>query len=445
MTAVGPDSFVGTIARLVSDAEASRMPLRRTADRIAAWFAPAVLGLAVVASIGWAAFGRAPLGVSVLVFVTVAITACPCAFGIATPAAIAVGAGRAAEAGVLFRGEETIDRLARVDWVIADKTGTLTQGRPSVARVLVRPGTQVDQVVALAAALSRGSDHPLSLATVAFGPSSQARPPVVRELHAIPGTGIAADWAGRPVYFGRLRDGDGTSDRWVNEALQVADERGESISFVELDGLVIGALTFSDRVAPGVREAISDLKAMRIQVEIASGDRPGAAKSVAEATGIELVLAGLDPAAKQALVARRRAEGHIVAFVGDGVNDAPALTAADVGIAIGAGTDVAREAGGVLLLRTDFSGVPTALRVARATIRKVRQNLAWALGYNAVLLPIAAGALVPFFGFGVYSVLPLLGAVAMAFSSTSVVTNSLSLRRIFIGPALGTITPGSTL
>ncbi|MCI4355657.1 MAG: heavy metal translocating P-type ATPase [Thermoplasmata archaeon] len=445
VTAVGPDAFVGTVARLVSDAEASRMPLRRTADRIAAWFAPAVLGLAVVAAVGWGVFGRAPLGISVLVFVTVAITACPCAFGIATPAAIAVGAGRAAEAGVLFRGEETIDRLAHVDWLITDKTGTLTQGRPSVARVLARPGTSSDQVLAIATSVSRGSDHPLSLATVTYATSSPAAPLVVRELRVIPGAGVAADWGARPVFFGRLRGREGEPDRWASDALQEADRRGESVSFVELDGAPVGALTYSDRIAPGVREAAARLQAMGLTLELATGDRPGAARSAAEAAGIDLVRAGIDPEGKQKLVAQRRSEGHVVAFVGDGVNDAPALAAADVGIAIGAGTDVAREAGGVLLLRTDFSGVPAAVTVARATVRKVRQNLAWALGYNAVLLPIAAGALVPVLGFGVYSVLPLLGAVAMAFSSTSVVTNSLSLGRLSLGPTRGALTPGSTL
>jgi Cu+-exporting ATPase len=441
VTGVGADSFLGTVGRLVTEAEASRMPLRRLAERVAAWFAPLVLGIALAAALGWALLAHAPLPVDVLVFVTVAITACPCAFGIATPAAIAVGAGRAAESGILFRGEETFGALARVDWVIADKTGTVTHGHPRVAEIRAAPGATPDHVRAVASALSAGSDHPFARALRVRG-SPSGIVPAAREIRSLPGVGVEGRVDGVSAYFGQASV-EGRADPWVAEVLAGADRVGASVSFLREAGSWTGAVLFTDPVAPGVAEVVRALRERGVQVELASGDRPAAAHAVAAAAGIAIAQGGLRPSDKQALVAARRREGHFVAFVGDGVNDAPALTAADVGIAIGTGTEVAREAGGVLLVSDGFSGVLGAIEVARATVRKVRQNLTWAVGYNAVLLPIAAGALVPLLGFGIYTVLPMVGAVAMALSSTSVVANSLSLGRLRLPGSPRGLRPGS--
>jgi P-type E1-E2 ATPase len=250
--------------------------------------------------------------------------------------------------------------------------------------------------------------------------------------------------AGAECSFGRWPSGDPSTEPWAAPLLDSADQLGESVSFVRRGEELLGAITFSDSVAPGVPAAVRALLDRGIVVELVTGDRPGAARAAATAAGIPTVHAGESPSAKRELVRRRRSEGRVVGFVGDGVNDAAALLAADVGIAIGTGTEVAREAGGVLLLRGEFAGVPAAVEIARATVRKVRQNLTWAVGYNLVLLPIAAGALVPAFGFGVYSVLPIVGALAMALSSTSVVTNSLSLRTTRLGVPLPALTLGST-
>jgi len=444
VTAVGESSFLGEVGRLVTEAEANRMPLRRLADRIAAGFAPTVLALALTAAVAWALLGHAPLPVAILIFVTVAITACPCAFGIATPAAISVGAGRAAESGILFRGEETIGALARVDVLLVDKTGTVTAGRPAVRRVVRAPGSASDEVVATAAALSRNVDHPFARATLGYAEEHRIPVPAAEEMAMTPGVGTAGRVSGTASEFGRLGNVDPPEEPWASELLDESDDLGESVSFVRREGRLVGAITFVDPLAPGVPEAVAALLRRGIAVELVTGDRPGAARAAATAAGIPTVHAGQSPADKRELVARRHTEGRVVGFVGDGVNDAAALLAADVGIAVGTGTEVARAAGGVLLLRGEFAGVPAAVEIARATVRKVRQNLAWAIGYNLVLLPIAAGALVPSFGFGVYSILPVVGALAMALSSTSVVANSLSLRTARLGVPMPPLRLGST-
>jgi Cu+-exporting ATPase len=441
VTGTGASSFLGEVGRLVTEAESNRMPLRRLADRVASVFAPAVLLLALVAALAWGTIGHAPPGICVLVFVTVAITACPCAFGIATPAAVAVGAGRAAEAGILFRGEETIERLARADRLLADKTGTVTLGRPRVARIVPAAGGSEVEVLRVAAALARGSDHPFARAVVAEAARRGVAPAAATELRSVPGVGIDGIVDGKTATLSRPTPVP-PPPSVLSDAVRAADAEALGLSAVRWGTEWFGVVTFADEIAPGAAAAVRELETLGVTIELVTGDRPAASQRVADALAIPTVHAGLSPGDKAALVRARRSEGHVVAFVGDGVNDAAALTEADVGIAIGTGTNVAREAGGVLLLRSDFSGVPSAIRIARATVRKVRQNLVWAFGYNAVLLPVAAGALVPWFGLGMYGVLPVVGAIAMAFSSTSVVANSLSLRRLRVGPALGGLTPG---
>ncbi len=432
--AVGTDTFAAQVGRLLSDAEMSRVPLQRTADRIAAVFVPCVLVLGVAAGLGWAVLGRAGPTVGLLVFVSVVIIACPCAFGLATPAAIVVGSGRAAEEGVLFRGEDALERAARVDLVLTDKTGTLTEGKPTLVEVRPLGGRADADALALAAAVESGSEHPLARAVEDAARARSLPIPAAVGVRSEPGVGVRGEVAGSLVEVRRLdasAQGEGSGP--VGEAASALASEGRSVAIVLKDGDPQGVLAFSDTLRPGAREAVAALGQDGIRTVIATGDGPAAAAAIAREAAITEAHALLTPAGKLALLRSLQTAGHRVAFVGDGINDAPALAAADLGIAIGSGTDVAKEAGQVVLVRSDFGGVALALRLARRTVAKVRSNFAWAIGYNAVLLPIAAGALVPALGFGVYAVLPIAGAVAMALSSTLVVANSLSLRWVTIG------------
>ncbi len=437
---VGPDTVLAEIGRLVREAETSRIGLQKLADRIAAGFVPIVLVLGAAAGLGWwAATGVSNITLGVLVFVSVVITACPCAFGLATPAALLVGTGRAAEEGILFKGRDALEQASRVDLVLADKTGTLTRGEPRLAELATIPEISADELLGLAAALEVGSEHPLARALVEAARERGVRPPVASGLRAVAGQGLLGSVAGRTI---AVRRGEReTLGREPSPGLREAGDRfakqGFSWSIVEADSRPLGLLAFTDTVAPGVPDAVEVLRQEGIPVAMVTGDQAAAAESVARTAGISIVHSGASPARKLELLRAYQSQGRTVAFVGDGINDAPALAAADVGIAIGAGTDVAREAGGIVLMRSDFRSVALALRLARKTVGRVRQNLVWALGYNAVLLPIAAGAVVPLFGVGVYGILPILGAVAMGLSSTSVVLNSFSLRWVSLRAARG--------
>ncbi|HZY92311.1 MAG TPA: heavy metal translocating P-type ATPase [Thermoplasmata archaeon] len=433
---VGEDTLLASIGRLVVEAESSQVPLQRTANRIAERFVPAVLGFAVAAALGWFVSG-AGLTVALLVFVSVAITACPCAFGIATPAALMVGTGRAAEEGVLFRGRDAIERTARIDTVLTDKTGTLTRGRPTLTDLVVTEGTTEEEALGLALGLEQDSSHPFAAAVRGLGALRRVEPISVTSVRTESGAGLRGLRGGTPVSLerGSVDALPPTTSERVASAARRADSEGKSWSLLFEDGRVLGLLAFSDPAAPGVKAAVTELESEGIRVIMATGDHAAAAGTIAREVGIREVHADLTPGAKLGLLRSLQAEGRRVAVVGDGINDAPALLAADAGIAIGAGTDVAKESGQVILVRSDFSAVPVALRAGRRTLRKVRQNLFWALGYNAVLLPVAAGAVVPLFGLSVFSVLPIVGALAMGLSSTSVLLNSLSLRREIRPPA----------
>lgn len=430
-TKVGEDTLLAQIGQLVAEAETSRVPLQKLADRVAATFVPIVLVLGIVAATGWALAGVG-LTIALLVLVSVVITACPCAFGIATPAAIVVGTGRAAEEGILFKGSDSLERASRADVVLTDKTGTLTRGQPSLTDLLPMPGVSQGSLLGIAAGLEQGSEHPLAKAVSDAAAQRGAVIPWMHSLTAEPGRGIRGEMGGSGVSI--LRGSAAREDRMelgplVPESRRLEAE-GKTWSIVLQAERPLGILGFSDEVAPGVREAISALSRDGITAVMVTGDHEAAARHVAEQVGISEVHAGVSPDRKLALIKEYQARGKHVAYVGDGINDAPALAAADLGIAIGAGTDVAKETGGVILVRSDFRGVALALRTGRRTVGKVKSNLAWALGYNAVLLPIAAGALVPVFGVGIYNVLPITGALAMGLSSTSVVLNSLSLRLV---------------
>lgn len=434
-TNVGEDTMLAQVGRLVTEAETSQVPLQRLADRVAATFVPVVFVLAGLAAVVWFVLGGG-FTIALLVFVSVAITACPCAFGIATPAAIVVGTGRAAEEGVLFKGKESLERANQVDVVLTDKTGTLTRGRPSLSDVIPVSGVTEDEVLGVSAALETGSEHPLARAVVDAAARHRLAIAKVQEVRAEPGRGIRGTVEGRSVSI--LNDPAARQEGVVPASLSVDAARlsaeGKAWSVVLQDGRAVGLLGFTDEVGPEVRTAVSTLAEDGIAVVMVTGDHRAAAEAVARAVGIVEVHAGMTPERKLDLIRVFQQRGKKVAYVGDGINDAPALAAADLGIAIGSGTEVAREAGGVILIRSDFRDVAVALRVARRTVRKVRSNLGWAVGYNAVLLPVAMGVLVPVFGLGIYAVLPITGALAMGISSTTVVLNSLSLRWIRVGP-----------
>ena len=428
-TNVGSDTVLAQIGELVTEAETSRVPLQQLADRIAAAFVPVVFVLAAIAATGWFVVG-AGFTVALLVFVSVAITACPCAFGIATPAAIVVGTGRAAEEGVLFKGRDSLERASEVNVVLTDKTGTLTRGRPTLTDIVSPPAVPPEKTLSMAAAVESGSEHPLARAVLEAARSRNLSVPKSESSEVEPGKGARAVVGGETVEVLNRRAliEAGVELGPLQEAAERLTHEGKAWSAVVVAGHPIGLLGFSDEVAPGVPAAVLDLEHDGIEVVMVTGDHAAAAEMVARAVGIREVHAGLGPREKLELIREFQKGGKKVAYVGDGINDAPALAAADLGIAIGAGTEVAREAGGVILIRSEFRGVAQALRIGRRTVRKVRGNLTWAIGYNSVLLPVAMGAMVPVFGLGVYNVLPITGALAMGISSTTVVANSLSLR-----------------
>lgn len=428
-TNVGSDTMVAQIGQLVTEAETGRVPLQQLADRIASAFVPIVFALALVASVVWLALG-AGFTVALLVFVSVAVTACPCAFGIATPAAIVVGTDRAAQDGILFKGRDSLEQASVVNTVLTDKTGTLTLGRPSLTNWTPMPGVADLELLQVAVSLEGRSEHPYAKAVSEAAHKAGVTASAAVDVKSDPGRGIRGNVGGADcaVLSPSAAREEGADLEPLRPRVGRLARDGVGWSVVVRGGQVLGLLEFSDEVAPHVPEAVRALQADGIEVVMVTGDSAAASGRVARAVGISEVHSEMGPRAKLDLIRRFEEQGRKVAFVGDGVNDAPALAAANLGIAIGAGTEVAREAGGVILIRPGFEGVPEALRVGRATVRKVRGNLAWALGYNALLLPVAMGALVPLFGVGVYSVLPITGALAMGLSSTFVVLNSLSLR-----------------
>jgi Cu+-exporting ATPase len=401
-----------------------------------------VLAAAALTFVAWYAFGPEPrLTLALTAFIAVLIIACPCAMGLATPAAIMVGTGRGAEAGILIRGGEALEAAHRVDTVVFDKTGTLTEGAPTVAAIEAAPGFDVRTVLDLAGSLEAGSEHPLGEAIAARARADGLGTLRVDGFQAIAGRGVEGtvelDGVGRRVVAGTpsLLEERGVDAQWMRDSGGTA-AAGATVAGVAIDGVPAGLIALADRVKPEAAAAVADLRRAGVEVWLLSGDARATALAVAAEVGIaeENVLAEVLPADKAAAVARLRDGGRVVAMVGDGINDAPALAGADVGIAIGTGADVAIEASDVTLVGGDPSGVASAIRLSRATMRVVRENLAWAFGYNVLLIPVAMGALFPFFGLLMN---PALAAGAMALSSVSVVLNSLRLRRVRLGLAAG--------
>ncbi|HVV93847.1 MAG TPA: heavy metal translocating P-type ATPase [Hyphomicrobiales bacterium] len=426
---VGRDTMLARIVDLVAAAQRSRAPVQRLADQVAGWFVPAVVAVAVLAFAAWAAFGPEPrFAFALVAAVSVLIIACPCALGLATPMSIMVGIGRAARAGILVRDAEVLERLERADTLAIDKTGTLTEGRPRLVAVRRLGVIGEDDLLRLAAAAERGSEHPLALAVTAAASERGLGAPAVRDFDSLAGQGITAAVDGRRVALGNAAlmaalgiDGAAAG---TDEAARLASD-GATVVFVAVDGAVAGLLAIADPVRGSAAAAVRALAADGMRVVMLTGDSEAAANAVARRLGIAEVEAGLKPADKAAAVARLRAAGRRVAMAGDGINDAPALAAADVGIAMGGGADIALESAGVTLLHGDLAGILRARRLSRAAMRNIRQNLTFAFVYNALGVPIAAGVLYPAFGL---LLSPVIAAAAMALSSVSVVANALRLQ-----------------
>jgi P-type Cu+ transporter len=428
---VGQDTALHQIVKLVEEAQVGRAPIQRLADRVAAYFVPVVIAAAAVAGLSWFYLGHIGLDFSVLAFVSVVVIACPCALGVATPAALLVGTSKGAQYGVLFKGGEYLERAGRVDTVVFDKTGTLTAGRPSVTDVVQCGELSPDEVIRLAASVEQGSGHPLGEAIVKEARRRSIPISAPRDLREAPGKGVRAFVDGREVLVGtrRLAAEGGVDLAGVEAGLADLEQEGKTAVVVAVDGKAAGVVALADVPKPSAKAAVDGLKGMGIQVVMMTGDNPRTAQAVARELGIERFVAEVLPQQKGEAVASLREEGRVVAMVGDGINDAPALAAADVGIAIGSGTDIAKETGGIVLIEDDLGNVPNSIRLSRKTLSKIKQNLFWAFAYNVVLIPVAAGALVPFFGAQVYDFLPFLAAGAMAISSATVIANSLLLAR----------------
>ncbi|WP_433606265.1 heavy metal translocating P-type ATPase [Dactylosporangium sp. CA-139114] len=425
-TAVGRDTTLAQIVRLVEDAQAGKAPMQRLVDRVSGWFVPAVIALAVLTFAVWAVAGSLTAGLGAAV--AVLIVACPCALGLATPTAIMVGTGKAAELGILIGGGEALERARRVTTVVLDKTGTLTLGRPAVTTVVARPGTDPGDLLACAAAAEAGSEHPVGEAIVAHARDRGLALPLLDAFEAVPGHGIRARAGGRDVVIGNAAhlDRHGVStDPLAAAAAEVAGAGGTAV-YAALDGELAGLIGVADTVRPEAAAAVAQLRDLGLDVWMLTGDERRTAEVVAGRVGIERVVAGVRPDGKAAHVEALQRDGAVVAMVGDGINDAPALARADLGVAIGTGTDVAIAASDITLVGGDLRGIVTAIALSRRTVATIKQGLGWAFAYNVLLIPVAAGVLYPLNG----TLLdPSLAAAAMAMSSVSVVTNALRLRR----------------
>ena len=428
-TALGGDSVLARIVRLLRDAQASRAPLQRLADRISAVFVPVVISLSIATFVAWYLLATdAPLVRGFAAAVSVLIIACPCAMGLAVPTAVMVATGRGAERGVLIKGGEALERLSRLDTVVLDKTGTVTEGKPAVTEIVPASGWTESDLLALAAGLEASSEHPLAAAITGAARGRGLAGARAEGFRAVPGKGAMGVVGGRAVAVGNaaMMAEMGIDPAPLSAVSDELSEKGRTTVFVTVDGALAGLLAVADPIRPSSAAAIADLLASGRQVVLLTGDQRRTALAVAREVGIEQVVAEVLPEQKLAEVRRLQEEGRRVAMVGDGINDAPALAQADVGIAMGSGADVAAEAGDLVLMRSDLGAVTDAIRIAGRAVRIMRQNLFWAFVYNVVMIPVAAGVLFPAFG---VLLSPILASAAMALSSVSVVTNSLRLAR----------------
>jgi len=434
-TKVGQDTVLSQIITLVENARMGKAPMQRMVDQVAKYFVPAVIAIAVGAGLGWYFAGGAGLTYSLLAFVSVIIIACPCALGIATPAALMMGAGKGAENGILFKGGEYLEIASKVNTVVFDKTGTLTEGKPSVTDIIdISRGIGENELLRLAAIAESGSEHPLGQAIVRKARESGLPVSNPESFEAVSGHGLRATYAGHTILIGNRKlmheNGIEVGTR-IDSILSRLEQEGKTATLVSIDSGLSGIIAMADTVKKSAREAVDSLKNKRgIEVIMLTGDNERTAKAIASKLGIDRVIAQVLPQQKEEVIANLRSEDdRIVAMVGDGINDAPALARADLGIAIGSGTDVAKETGGIILIKGDVRDVATALELGKKTVSKIKQNLFWAFAYNTGLIPIAGGALVPFLGLSVFGWLPILAGAAMALSSVTVVGNSILLGR----------------
>ena len=427
---VGADTLLAQIVHMVAEAQRSRAPIQKLADVVSGYFVPAVVGVAVVAFIAWWVWGPEPrLAHAVVNAVAVLIIACPCALGLATPISIMVGTGRGAMAGVLIKNAEALEIMEKVDTLVVDKTGTLTEGKPKLVAVQAEAGFTEDEILRIAASLERASEHPLAEAIVRGAEEKGIDLVKADDFQSVTGKGVTGQVDGHAVAAGngKLLESLGIS---VGDLSQQADKQraeGQTVMLIAIDGKAAGLIGVADPIKDSTAEAIRDLHAEGIRIVMITGDSHTTAKAVAGKLGIDQVHAEVLPEQKAELIKQLQAEGRIVAMAGDGINDAPALAQAQVGIAMGTGTDVAIESAGVTLVKGDLRGIVRARRLSRATMRNIRQNLFFAFIYNTAGVPIAAGVLYPFFGI---LLSPMIAAAAMSFSSVSVIGNSLRLRRV---------------
>jgi Cu+-exporting ATPase len=430
---VGAETMLARIVAMVGEAQRSRAPIQRLADVVAGWFVPAVVAVALTAFLGWAFWGPPPaLAYALIAAVSVLIIACPCALGLATPVSIMVGVGKGAGSGVLIRSAEALERLGKVDTLVLDKTGTLTEGHPEVVAVIPAADWLENDLLALAASVERASEHPLAAAVVAAAHRRGLVLAEPRNFGSVTGKGVSAEVNGRPVALGNLSlMGDfGVSPGNLETEARKLQSEGTTALFLAVAGQAAGIIAIADPVKRTTPDALRSLIALGLRVVMLTGDNRATAEAVGRLLGIDNVVAEILPDEKHALVQRMKSEGHVVAMAGDGVNDAPALAAADVGIAMGNGTEVAISSAGITLVKGDLTGIVQAIALSRATMRNIRQNLFFAFIYNAIGVPLAAGVLYPVLGL---LLSPMVAALAMSLSSVSVIGNALRLRRLRLG------------
>jgi len=428
---VGNDTLLARIVSLVAEAQRSRAPIQGLADKVAKIFVPSVVGSAVLTFALWMIFGPEPrLAYAIVNAVAVLIIACPCALGLATPMSIMVGVGRGAQEGILVKNAEALQHLEKVTTLVVDKTGTLTEGKPRLSETVAAAGFDPTELLRLAASLEQGSEHPLAAAIVAEAEARSLKLEPAADFRSVTGGGVFGRVAGNAVLVGKpnfLR-AEGVIELDALEAkAKTRQESGQTVVFVAVDKKAVGLLAVADPVKVTTPDAIRELHALGLQIVMVTGDNQRTADAVAKTLEIDAVEAEVEPQAKSDQIEKLQNEGKFVAMAGDGINDAPALAAADVGIAMGTGTDVAMQSAGVTLVKGDLRAIAKAIHLSRATMRNIRQNLFFAFGYNALGIPVAAGLLYPFFG---VLLSPMIAGVAMSFSSVSVITNALRLRRV---------------
>jgi len=432
-TKVGQDTVLSQIITLVEEARTGKAQMQRLVDQVAKYFVPAVLAVAIGVGLGWYFIGGIGITFSILAFVSVIIIACPCALGIATPAALMMGAGKGAENGILFKGGEYLEIAKKVKTIVFDKTGTLTKGKPSVTDIIVLSNSISEtELLRLSAIAESGSEHPLGQAVVNYAREKDIMVTNPESFEAVSGHGLQARYANHTVLIGNRKLMDDSNipvTAATDSRLKDLENQGKTAVLVAIDNKLAGIIGIADTIKENAKEAIDALKSMGIEVVMLTGDNERTANTVASKLGIDRVIAQVLPHEKEQVISKLKGEGKVVAMVGDGINDAPALAGADLGIAIGSGTDVAKETGGIILIKDDIRDVVTALDLGKKTVSKIKQNLFWAFAYNTGLIPIAGGVLVPFVGVWIFGWLPMLAGVAMAMSSVTVVGNSILLGR----------------